>query len=261
MKPDSPVERPRGRARSDEPAPARLRGGTFTMMILDVPAHGDAAEAVAAKLKQAPSFFDSAPVVLDLHDVDDTAALDLTDLVGRLRQLRLVPVGIQNGGDSQNEAALGMGLCPFPSWRSGRARPHRESGAPSETDAKPPPSESAKAEAEGEAAHVATQPVRSGRRIHTRGDLVALAPVSAGAELIADGHIHVYGPLRGRALAGVGGDPNARIFCQSLEAELVSIAGAYRVREDIDDSLIGQAVQIHLDGERVHIEPLHRSGR
>jgi septum site-determining protein MinC len=88
------------------------------------------------------------------------------------------------------------------------------------------------------------------------GDLVAVAPISAGAELIADGHIHVYGALRGRALAGVGGDESARIFCQKLDAELVSIAGAYRVREDIDESLIGQPVQIYLQGEDLIIDPL-----
>jgi septum site-determining protein MinC len=90
---------------------------------------------------------------------------------------------------------------------------------------------------------------------------VANAPVSPGAELIADGHVHVYGPLRGRALAGVHGDTTARIFCQSLEAELVSIAGAYRVRDDIDDALIGKPAQIRLKNERIIIDPLTRASK
>jgi len=99
--------------------------------------------------------------------------------------------------------------------------------------------------------------VRSGRQLYAhRGDLVIMAPVSHGAELLADGHIHVYGPLRGRALAGVTGDVNARIFCQSLDAELISVAGYWRVREDIDESLIGKPVQIRLEGERLLIERL-----
>lgn len=234
----------------------RLRGGTFTLMVLDVPAEGDPLAGVEAKLRQAPSFFESAPLVLDLQAVGDGGKLDVVDLVARLRDLGLVPVGIQNGSDAQNEQALAAGLCPFPLWRSGRERPARE-GRPGKRVA---PSDQARPpEPEVSPAMLLTSPVRSGKRVYARGgDLVAAAPVSAGAELIADGHVHVYGPLRGRALAGVHGDESARIFCQSLQAELVSIAGAYRVREDIEDDLIGQAVQISLQDGRLVIEPLVR---
>lgn len=244
-------------------APARLRGGTFTMMILDVPADGDAISGVEAKIAQAPSFFESAPIVLDLSEVADDAPLDLRDLVNRLRSLDLVAVGVQNGGDLQNAAALSAGLCPFPAWRSGRQRPGRATAATPADDEprRETPSERNEGAEGGQPSEVVTTPIRSGRRVLARGDLVAMAPVSAGAELIADGHIHVYGPLRGRALAGVHGDHGARIFCQSLEAELVSIAGAYLVRDDIDESLIGQPVQIYLNGERVEVAPLPRSAR
>ena len=85
---------------------------------------------------------------------------------------------------------------------------------------------------------------------------MVLASTSPGAELLADGNIHVYGALRGRALAGVSGDAAARIFCRSLEAELVSVAGYWRVREDIPEALIGKPAQIFLDGDRIAIEPL-----
>jgi septum site-determining protein MinC len=99
------------------------------------------------------------------------------------------------------------------------------------------------------------RPVRSGQRIYARGgDLSVIAAVSAGAELIADGNIHVYGPLRGRALAGVKGDTTARIFCQDLQAELVSVAGHYRVSESIPPELRGVPVQIYLDQQVLRIE-------
>lgn len=256
-------------------APARLRGGTFTMMILDVPAEGDPLAGVEAKLNQAPSFFEGAPVVLDLLAVPDDASVDLIDVVARLREMGLIPIGVQNGGERQNATALAAGLCPFPLWRSGRQRPEREpesqeseadregeSAGDTETAEQEASPAKPRADSEGTPALLVTRPVRSGKRLYARdGDLVAAAPVSAGAELIADGHIHVYGPLRGRALAGVRGDESARIFCQSLEAELVSIAGAYRVREDIDEALIGKPVQIFLRGEQLVIDPLARTAK
>ena len=102
-----------------------------------------------------------------------------------------------------------------------------------------------------------TEPVRAGAQVYAEGrDLVLLSFVSPGAEVLADGHIHAYGRLRGRALAGIGGDEGARIFCRSLEAELVSIAGRFRVSEDMDPRLVGKPTQIFLDGGFLMIEPL-----
>jgi septum site-determining protein MinC len=104
---------------------------------------------------------------------------------------------------------------------------------------------------------VVTEPVRSGQRIFAdRGDLVVIASVSSGAELIAQGNIHVYGPLRGRALAGVNGDRSARIFCQSLEAELIAIAGLYRTSDDLGPSTRNQRVQAFLKDDTLCVEPL-----
>jgi len=102
-----------------------------------------------------------------------------------------------------------------------------------------------------------TRPVRSGQQVYAREtDLIVMGQVGPGAEVIADNHIHVYGPLRGRALCGVSGNTEARIFCQSLEAELVSVAGNYRVLESIPEDLRGKPAQIWLDQERLNIEPL-----
>ena len=104
-----------------------------------------------------------------------------------------------------------------------------------------------------------SHPIRSGQQVYAPdGDLIILGTVSAGAEVIADGNIHIYGALRGRALAGVKGDIEPRIFCQSLEAELVSIAGRYRISEQIDPADRGKAMQIHLVEDRLIIEHLTR---
>ena len=102
-----------------------------------------------------------------------------------------------------------------------------------------------------------TKPVRSGQQIYAREtDLIIMGPVGPGAEVIADNNIHIYGPLRGRALCGVSGNSKTRIFCQSLEAELVSVAGNYRMLETIPAELRGKPAQIWLDNDRLSIEPL-----
>ena len=105
---------------------------------------------------------------------------------------------------------------------------------------------------------VVDKPLRSGQQVYARGgDLVVMAPVSAGAELLADGNIHVYGPLRGRALAGVKGDTRARIFCQQMGAEMLSVAGQYKTAEELRrDPLWGQSVQISLSGDVLNITRL-----
>lgn len=126
----------------------------------------------------------------------------------------------------------------------------RASRSGSGSDARPPTEEIRRT-------MIVQEPVRSGRRIYApRGDLIVLAPVSPGAELLADGHIHVYSTLRGRALAGLKGDRSARIFCQSLEAELISIAGLYRVSEDIEKAVFKKSVQIFLEADRLRMDVL-----
>lgn len=100
-------------------------------------------------------------------------------------------------------------------------------------------------------------PIRSGQQIYSRGDLIVMNSVGTGAELMAEGHIHVYGNLRGRALAGVRGDVNARIFCQRLNAELVSVAGHYQVAENLPQNLQNEAVKVSLNGENLTIDRLN----
>jgi septum site-determining protein MinC len=133
--------------------------------------------------------------------------------------------------------------------------PPAAEAAPAEppTSAAPAPAPAPPPAAAGKT-RLVTQPVRSGTQIYARGgDLVVIAPVSAGAEIVADGNIHVYGALRGRALAGASGDSQARIFCSRLEAELVSIAGRYLVSEQLPPDQLQQPVQIALVDDRLTI--------
>ncbi|NQD19314.1 septum site-determining protein MinC, partial [Pseudomonas aeruginosa] len=135
-----------------------------------------------------------------------------------------------------------------------------EEPSPSVGEARPEPAKAEEKPAEpvSRPTKVVKTPVRGGMQIYAAGgDLIVLAAVSPGAELLADGNIHVYGPMRGRALAGVKGDATARIFCQQLAAELVSIAGNYKVAEDLRRSpQWGKAVHVSLSGDVLNITRL-----
>jgi septum site-determining protein MinC len=101
-----------------------------------------------------------------------------------------------------------------------------------------------------------TTPIRSGQRVYAAGDLIIVAPVSPGTEILAEGNIHVYGALRGRALAGVQGNTEARIFCNDLQAELISIAGNYKISEDLNPNVRNKPVQIFLDKHTLVIKEI-----
>lgn len=195
------------------------------------------------KILQAPEFFRNAPMAIDLHELSEPDTLiDFAMLIRAMRNCGLVPVGVQGGSEQQQQAA-------------------RLAGLPLLQDSPrtiPQPKPSAKpAAAEPTLTKLVESPVRSGQRIHAvGGDLVVLAQVSAGAEIIADGNIHVYGSLRGRALAGVQGNLACRIFCLDLQAELIAIGGQYKIAENIDDSLRGIPVQIYLKDNALIIEKI-----
>jgi len=229
--------------------PFQIRGRSFTAVVLELAGAADQAfyAALDALLQQAPHFFTNAPFVIDL---DKAASLqlngDFTRLVRELRGRKLSVIGVQNGSMGQNAAALGAGLIALQGGRDVPAE--RDGGRGSAAASTPEPAP---------ATLLITEPVRSGQRIFAdRGDLVVVNSVSSGAELIAQGSIHVYGRLRGRALAGVNGDKTARIFCQSLEAELVAIAGLYRTSDDLGPAVRQQRVQAFLRDERLCLEPL-----
>jgi septum site-determining protein MinC len=221
-----------------------VQGALFTVMVVRAALLRDPAFAdeLAQQVERSPRFFHNAPVVLDLKGADGFAAAgEFAGARQLLREYTLALVGVQNAEPPQLEAAAEAGLASFAPTA---AQPSRRS-APQAAAASPAPRATAR---------LVTQPVRSGMQIYARGtDLVVTAPVSPGAELVADGNIHVYGPLRGRAIAGASGDTNARIFCSRLEAELVSIAGRYLVSEQLPPEQHRSPVQIALVDDRLTI--------
>ncbi|MBU2754559.1 septum site-determining protein MinC [Acidithiobacillus sp. CV18-2] len=216
----------------------RLSGGVFTLSVLRLTdASVKTLQAELAAQGSALRLVEGAAVVLDLTDIDPSLSLPYTEWLETLREAGCFPIGVRNVSDEQAEAAAALGL---PHLRGSDAKiATAPSNVPLVTHAA--------------AGSVFSQPLRSGQRQYARGgDLVCLGAVNAGAEVLADGHVHVYGPLRGRALAGVQGDESARIFCQRLEAELVAIAGVYMTL-DAEHPLWGKAAQVSLDGEHLHI--------
>lgn len=223
---------------------------------------------------QAPDFFFGTPVVLGLAAIADAeATVDFADLIAFMRRLGMALAGILGGSEGQRQAALDNGLGVFPETRRaprdalriGEATLPSEGTAPTAeaslavATAPQPVAENPQAASSVRSATLLIdKPVRAGQRIYAEGgDLVVLAAVNAGAELIADGNIHVYASLRGRALAGARGDVSARIFAQCMEAELVCIAGYFQIFEEpIPEPLRGKPVQVVLDGEQIALHAL-----
>ncbi len=227
-------------------------------------------------LSQMPQFFMHAPIMLDLEALPAEGRVDLTRLAEILRKHHLVPVAIRNPKEAQKEDAVrgGWGVLQndLASTRPGaRAQaaavdaPRAQRPSQVATPLAPVVRERTLAELGQRRGVVAepepeplpgsltvTAPVRSGQVVYAVGtDLVVLAPVSSGAELIADGNIHVYGPLRGRALAGASGNGDVSIFCMGLEAEFLSIAGRYLMAEEIDKARRGKATRAHLKDDHL----------
>lgn len=251
----------------DRPAVFELKAAGFTLPIirlLEADIEAVAAE-LGARVEQAPEFFRNTPVVIDLSAFPEGGAkVEFPLLVGLLRGYGMIPFGVRGGNKAQNEAAEAMELAILGEHETRATRTER-SAAPEES-ARSAPAAASSVQGEpattpragaGAAFTLVTRPVRSGQRVYAAGgDLSIIAAVSSGAELMADGNIHVYGPLRGRALAGMKGNTDARIFCQDLQAELVSVAGHYRVSENIPMELRGVPVQIYLDQKILRIEKL-----
>jgi septum site-determining protein MinC len=233
-----------------------VQGAVFTVMVVRAGLlHNPAFEAeLAEQIRRSPRFFMNAPVILDLREASEfTTTAEFDEAKNLLRRHTLTLVGVQNARPAQIEAAASAGLAGFApnSTHPRRARPADPSPPSAPPAASPPPQPESVAAAK---TRLITQPVRSGSQIYARAaDLVVVAPVSPGAEIIADGNIHVYGPLRGRALAGAAGDVEARIFCSRFEAELVSIAGHYLVSEQMPPEQRGFPVQIALIDDRLTI--------
>jgi len=258
---------------TDQKPGAEIKGAAFTLTVIRILSGDleDVARDLRKKIATGPKFFANTPVILDLEYVRDIRPdLDFSALVRLLKDLALVPVGVRHATPGQQEAATEAGLAivkgggirklPDAPEQSGVLNAKsKEPPKPEGPRARAPkPQDTRKSSASAARAKTVSRPVRSGQQIYAEnGDLVVLGAVNAGAEVVADGDVHIYGPLRGRAVAGAQGDRQARIYCQSLSAELVAIAGCYQVLdESVPREVCGKATQIYLDGEKLRFEPL-----
>lgn len=211
------------------------------------------ADELEKQVSMAPAFFENTPVVIDLSRLSEQSTdVDFALLVGLMRGHGMVPIGIRGGTPRQQELAEMMELAILSDQKTERPK---SASSNNTTDKKT--AANAPLALKPQRSKIITRPVRSGQRIYAAGgDLIVTAQVSNGAEVISDGNIHVYGTLRGRALAGVKGNRDARIFCHNLQAELIAIAGQYRVNEALTEDDMNRPVQVSLSGKKLEIQPL-----
>lgn len=230
----------------NSPAVFDLKSATLTLVALVVksPHLPELEDQLRVRLGPSTEFFNQDPVLIDLAHVQDCGpALDFPGLIALMRSYSMVPVAVRGGSPEQMAAAQAAGLCEVPPQ-----------------DGPPPTRATAAAPPPGRASSlmVIDRPLRSGQQVYAKGaDLVILALVNHGAEVIADGSIHVYAPLRGKAIAGATGDVNARIFTTCMEPELISIAGIYQTTDPpLPAEVRGKSAQVRLDGDALIIEPI-----
>ncbi|EGR1513788.1 septum site-determining protein MinC [Vibrio vulnificus] len=212
-----------------------LKGSSFTLSVLHLCNNSvdTAIEFVQEKVEQAPAFFAAAPVVINIANVEGD--LDFVALKQGISQAGFIPVGITGAKDKRTQnLASDAGFAIMSASKS-----------PTQAPVKMAPTK------------IVRTPIRSGQQIYAKdGDLVILSHVSAGAEVIADGSIHIHGTLRGRAIAGASGQKEARIICHDLQAELISIAGNYWLSDQIERQFWQQKVMLSLVDESLHLEAL-----
>ena len=227
----------------------KLKAGLFTLITcyLFDPDPLSIEQQLRPCAQQAPHFFQQQPIILDLSalKVPSKQNADLFSIIHCLRQYGLTPVGVRGGTPQIQKLAIQAGLSVLSNLR------HETTNAKTAGEVLPP--------ATTKKTKLITQPVRSGQQIYAKNsDLIIRTSVSPGAELLADGNIHIYGRLKGRALAGVNGNKNAHIFCSEIEAELVAIAGNYWLSEDLQNLLAEykKGVHIFLQDKRLQLVKL-----
>jgi len=262
-----------------------LRSGAVDTLLFVVKTTdlGEMRAELTRRFEATPEFFANDVVAIDVRRLAENERVPLADIAALLDSVRMRPIGVV--ADAAQHAWVSEGNLPLLEGRD--RRPNTKAAAAEEeaqaldkaaapgaaadlaaasADSLPAASASASQPAEpvltgasgtSSQTMVVDKPLRSGQRIYAKGDLVVLGLVSHGAEIIAEGNIHSYAPLRGRALAGVHGNHDARIFCTCLEPELISIAGIYRTTENpLPADIHGKPVQIWLDEEKLMFEPL-----
>ncbi|RYY76522.1 MAG: septum site-determining protein MinC [Gammaproteobacteria bacterium] len=247
----------------------QLKGSALTVVVLALVEYDPKtlATELKEKIDQAPHFFVNSPVLISFERLENpgkcAALIDsANDLIQICRKLDLQPLGFTAVPEVllAGVQKTGLAILPTPSERALKiptAAKAQVSEPIVETRVETIIERVVEERLVQRTSRVVTRPVRSGQQIYAEGaDLIVLAQVSEGAEVLADGNIHIYGSLRGRALAGVKGDESARIFCQSLEAELVSVAGNFILQDVLPKELFKKPVQISLKGEKVVVDAL-----
>ena len=260
---------------NDKTSPAfELKGSALTLMVLylfTVDRERLNAQ-LQTKFASAAGFFRNAPLLIDASTLpDNSPEAELAPLIAQLRALGLVPVALRGGSSTLQEQALAAGLGLLPALR-GEPSLRELPEAPATIDELPPdlaaaeeseatpaalPAEPSPPPAVASGTKVVTRTIRSGQRIvAAAGDLLVLGAGNAGAEILAAGNIHVYGPLRGRALAGIHGDSTARICALQFYPELVAVAGEYLLHDELDPAHLGGAVVVTIAAEKLKIETI-----
>jgi len=225
----------------------------MALVLAPEPPVADWLAALEAQIEKSPSFFDGRPVILDLTALPRTQT-GVAGLIDSLRARGIRIIGTEGAHPSWK------GVESWGQPLSG-SRPGKLIELPTEpvaaSIATPPPSPPSQVAGPAEASLIVANGVRSGQSVvHEKGDVVIIGSVASGAEVMAGGSVHVYGTLRGRAIAGVAGNARARIFCQKLDAELLAIDGLYRTADDLEPALRGRAVQAWLDGAAMKMASL-----
>ena len=215
------------------------------------------AEALDAQLADSPDFFEQEPVVIDLSQLEeDEAELDFHALRQLLARHQTQPIAVRGGSEAQQAAAraAGLSIAAMPV-----APPPPRAAAPVPAASSPAPQIVREVPVPASGTLVIDRPLRSGQQVYARGgDVILLDIVNFGAEVIADGHVHVYAPLRGKAIAGARGNTEARIFSTCMEAQLVAIAGIYRTSEvALPADVAGKPAQVWLDDQKLVFEPIN----
>lgn len=267
-----------------------LKGSLFTLSVLQLFENNLSLlkKQLQERIQMAPAFFNHTPLVIDLQQLaEGQQELDFSALKEILLSLSIIPVGVKGADKSIHTKLEAAGMAILAEAKAAQKKAADKKPADelkrqeetahttaAETEIKKEPAPEPEPETEKQqqtqnnlthtqqgpsrkAAKIVRQTIRSGQQVYAPGgDLVVIGSVSAGAEILADGNIHIYGTLRGRALAGVRGDQSAAIFCHCLQAELSSIAGIYLLSDDLPEDKIGTSVQISLDNEKLQIESL-----
>ena len=247
-------------ANAPQPTAVDIRYGQMGLVLVRIRTTdpGTILDELTGRIATAPHFFRRTGVCLDLGALENTPDVaDVRTVIDAIRRAGMLAIGLAGDSTEVDAVSNALNLPILSGFRASRSPISVAQPAPAAPAAAPAPAAAAAMAAELADSSLATliqhQTVRSGQRIYARNrDLVVTAGVGAGAEVMADGCLHIYGSLRGRAMAGARGQLTARMFCQEFHAELVSIAGVFRVFETIPAELAGKPVQAWLAGEELH---------